>query len=166
MSKINDQIALRAALPTDLPFIYSSWLKSYRHSYFAKNITNTIYFKEHHDIIESLLDKSQIVIACDKHDQTQIFGYMVANFVDNIFTVHYLYVKHPYRKLGLGSTLLRTMSDLKTLSCYTHETSVAQRLAAKYNFVYHPYLMVLPEDANCSTERDSDDMEDDNGEES
>ena len=31
--------------------------------------------------------------------------------------------------------------DKENASLYTHHTDVAERLSAKYNFVYHPYLM-------------------------
>ena len=146
MSNIKEAVMLRKVIPSDISFIFSSWLKSYRSSNFAKNISNTIYYKAHHNLIETLLRYSDVIIACSSTDQDQIFGYMVASRIDGIFTIHYAYVKHPYRKLGIGTMMLGAFDhDFSTVGCYTHDTYIAHRLSVKYNLVYHPYLMVINE---------------------
>ena len=135
-------IRLRTANDEDLPFIFSSWLKSYRSSHFAKKITNTIYFGDHHKVIEHLLKNSIVMISCNEEDPSQIYGYAVGSQVDGIFILHFIYVKHTFRNMGIGSMLLDSYGfDKENASLYTHHTDVAERLSAKYNFVYHPYLM-------------------------
>ena len=42
---------LRPLTEEDYPFLYNSWLKSYRFSLFAERITNTIYFEDHHHVL-------------------------------------------------------------------------------------------------------------------
>lgn len=142
MSK--ESVLLREPDKEDINFIFSSWLKSFRTSNFAKNVSNTIYFDQHHKVIESLLQNSKVIIACNRDDKKQIFGYIVATRIDGIFTVHYAYVKHTYRRLGIGKLLLSAFNhDIRDLSCYTHDTHMGNKLAAKFNFVYHPYLMII-----------------------
>lgn len=141
-------IRLRPATQDDVPFLFSSWLKSYKYSLWAKNITNTIYFAEHHKVIERLLKNYNVIIACNNDDPTQIFGFICAGKVDGIFCLHYIYVKHSFRNLGIGKQLLNAFQhDASTAAVYTHHTRIAERLAPKYNFVYHPYLLInLPEE--------------------
>ena len=144
MSDLEQSIMLRVGDKSDTSFIFSSWLKSYRNSAFARNISNTIYFSEHHDIIENLLACSDVVVACNKNDQSQIYGYIVASKINDKLTVHYIYVKHPFRRMGIGRYLLTSIrQDFTDDALYTHDTHISSRLSAKYKFSYHPYLMAV-----------------------
>ncbi len=149
------QIQLRAAGQEDVGFIFNSWLKSYKFSPFARSITNTIYYAEHHKVIERLLKEHQTIIACNQEDPSQIYGFINAGKVDGIFCLNYIYVKQPFRNLSIGKALLNSFDhDLSTASVYTHHTRVAERLAAKYSMIYHPYLLF-----NNAEEESSNDSE-------
>ena len=147
MSEKNLPIRLRAATAEDVPFIFNSWLKSYRQSLFARNITSTVYFSEHHKVLENLLRNSTVIMACDKQDPTTVYGYICAGKVDGVFVLHYVYVKHSFRNLGVGKALLNAFDhDVNTAAVYTHHTRMSERLAPKYNLLYHPYLLCQCED--------------------
>jgi GNAT superfamily N-acetyltransferase len=134
---------LRLAEESDVGFIFNSWLKSYRSSYFAKPISNTIYFSEHHKVIEKLAKTSEILIACNQDDPSQIYGYACAERVDGVFVIHYIYVKQTFRRMGVAKALLESFDhDYSDAAVFTHNTSIADKLAAKYNLVYHPYLLI------------------------
>lgn len=148
IAKKMSNVRLRTANDEDLPFIFNSWLKSYRFSHFAEKITNTIYFSDHHKVIEKILKNSIVMISCNEDDPSQMYGYAVGSQVDGIFVLHFIYIKHTFRNMGLGTMLLESYGfDSDNASVYTHHTRIAEKLAAKYNFVYHPYLM-FPEDDN------------------
>ena len=133
---------LRPVVEDDLAFIFNSWLKSYRFSHFGEKITNTIYFNDHHKIIEAILDKGNVLIACSIDDPSQLYGYIVTGSEDGVLVLHFIYVKHTFRNMGIGKTLLDAVGHSSDKAAvYTHHTRIADRLAAKYNFVYHPYLM-------------------------
>ena len=133
---------LRPLTEEDYPFLYNSWLKSYRFSLFAERITNTIYFEDHHKLIEKILNNSKILIACNPSDPSQLYGYIVAGEEEGGLVVHFLYVKHTFRNMGIGKTLLDAVGHSSdTASVYTHHTRMADKLASKHNFVYHPYLL-------------------------
>lgn len=141
--KKNLPVRLRRADESDIGFIFNSWLRSYRNSIFARNITNITFFSEHHKVIEKLVKHGQLVVACDNEDTTHLYGYICADYVDGIFCLHYMYVKHTYRNLGIGKTLLNAFEhDISHAAVYTHHTKMAERLAAKYNMVYHPYILI------------------------
>ena len=138
----NNPIRLRPLIEDDLAFIFNSWLKSYRFSHLAEKITNTIYFADHHKVIERLIEDSKVVVACNEEDPSQVYGYVVGGALDGIALLHFIYVKHTFRNMGVGKTLLAAMGhDKEKAGVYTHHTRMADKLAAKYNFVYHPYLM-------------------------
>lgn len=141
--KKTPQIRFRPAGQEDVNFIFNSWLKSYRNSYATKNITSTFYFTEHHKVIERILAAAKTVIACNQEDPSQVYGYVVGDTVDGIFVIHYLYVKHSFRGLGLGKLLFNAFDhDPTAASLYTHHTHMAHRLAAKYNMLHHPYILM------------------------
>ena len=77
MSNNNLPVRLRTLTEEDKPFIFNSWLKSYRFSHFGEKITNTIYFEDHHKIIENILKKAKVVVACNEEDPSQDYGYIV-----------------------------------------------------------------------------------------
>lgn len=154
MSKTKPPFRLRKATQEDVGFIFNAWLKSYKYSLFAKNITNTIYFSEHHKVIENLLKKHETLIACNNEDPSQIYGFINAGQIDGFFCLNYIYVKQSFRNLGVGKALLNGFDhNPEHASVITHWTRMAERLAAKYNFVYHPYILFnLEESENDSKE--------------
>ncbi len=153
MSKAKPHIRLRKANQEDVGFIFNSWLKSFKFSLFAKNVTNTIYYAEHHKIIERLLKQNETIIACNDDDPSQIYGFINGGRVDGIFCLNYVYVKQSFRNLGIGKTLLNYFEhDPATAAVYTHHTRIAERLAAKYNMVHHPYLLINIENEDDSAE--------------
>ena len=153
MSRVKPHVRLRKATQEDVGFIFNAWLKSYKTSLFAKNVTNTIYFAEHHKVIERLLKNHETIIACNDEDPSQIYGFINAGKVEGIFCLNYIYIKQAFRNLSIGKTLLNAFEHDPTIaSVYTHHTRMAERLAAKYNMVYHPYLLINTEATNESEE--------------
>jgi hypothetical protein len=139
-------IRVRPAVEGDVPFIFSSWLKSYRASLFAKQIGNTVFFSEHHKVIEGILETSTVLVLCDAEDVTNIYGYICAEKIDGIFVLHYVYIKHPYRTFGLAKFLLNQFNhETGSAAMTSHMTRIGGDLAPKYGFVYSPYLALTPE---------------------
>lgn len=138
-------VIVRPAIPADVSFLFSSWLKSFRDSRFAASITTTIFYTEHHKVVERLLKTCEVYVACNPKDQTELYGYICGEKVDGILVVHYCYVKHTYRQLGLGKNLLNKFAhNPAQASIYTHNSKMGERLAARYNFIYSPYLALTP----------------------
>ena len=144
---MKESVRLRTLIDDDLPFLFSSWLKSYRSSHFAEKITNTIYFEDHHKVIERIIKNSKVLIACNPADPSQLYGYSVATEEGGVLVLHFLYVKHTFRNMGIGNTLLDAVGhESDKAAVYTHHTRMSDKLASKYNFVFHPYLLfALPE---------------------
>lgn len=146
MSDQNAPIRIRKATEADVNFIFNSWLKSMRGGPMSKDVNNTTYYSEHHKVVERLLKSCETYVACSEADVAELYGYICAEKVQGVFVLHFAYVKHTFRGIGIGSALLNAYShDASTASFYTHHTHMAQKLAAKYNMVYNPYIALIPE---------------------
>lgn len=140
-NQILNSIQTRELTNTDIGFVFNSWLKSYKNSPIARCVPTSVFYSGQHKLIEHLIANSTTIVACSKEDPLQIFGYICASRVQGILVVHYIYVKQTYRMLGVGKMLLNHFDfQLSSASCYTHRTETGDRLSAKFNMVYHPYL--------------------------
>ena len=138
----------------DIPFIYSTWLKSYRNSDIAKNLSNDTYYHHHRNIVNEILTKDNVAITviCDETDHDQIYGYVVAEILAGSFIIHYVYVKYNFRKLKLLSQLYAEKLHAEgylpqdRVTFVTHLPRNYQTLKSLYNIEYNPYLL---QDLKC-----------------
>jgi hypothetical protein len=139
----NNQIDIRDVAPEDLPFIFNSWLKSYRNGGIPKFVDNTIYFSEHHKLIERLLQRATTKVACSPTDPTNIYGYICYERIDGVYVLHYAYVKHTFRNLGILRAMIKASGhDGETAGALTHGSGVTDRIGAKFKLTYHPYILI------------------------
>jgi hypothetical protein len=135
-------VQVRLANDEDINFIFSSWLKSFKTSNLSYNVVNTIYYTEQHKTIEKILKSSTVLVACNSDDPTQVYAWACGERIDGIFCLHYVYTKHNFRSMGFGKLLLNGFDhDFKTAGICSHYTKIAERLAPKYNLLYHPYVL-------------------------
>lgn len=136
-------IAIREAQEGDIPFIFSSWLKSFRSGLMNKEVDNTIYFSEHHKLTERLLKRSTTLMAVSPDDPATIYGYICFEKIEGLFVLHYVYVKHTFRAMGVMRQLMKaTGQDFKTAGLFSHMTKIFERLSLKYDLIYHPYILI------------------------
>lgn len=140
-SSLKSQVQIRSATESDVAFVFNSWLKSYRNSNSCKSISNPVYFDFQHKVIEKLLARCVVLVVCEATDPSQIYGYIVYESVEGIPILHYAYVKHAFRGMGICSMLFaEAQLNKDTGGFYTHETPSAMKLLVKSKFVYNPYL--------------------------
>lgn len=127
----------------DEDFIYSTWLRNYKHSsYFAKRIKPAVFFKEHHKVIDHIMGKPTItaLVAHPKNDVHTLLGYVVFERNEERSTVHFTYIKDAFRMMGIARTLYKSgeidMGKLK----FSHWTLPVDELIKKYpEIIYDPY---------------------------
>lgn len=134
-------VVLREARDTDRRFIAHSWLRSLKGSAIAKlGKDSGRFFRGYGLTVDALLDRSRVLVACQPDDEDAIVGWAAVE-PGGIPTVHYVYVKHPFRRYGVAKALL---SPLKGESvAYTHETPALRRLPIPTGWVYDPYLLLI-----------------------
>lgn len=133
--KLKDLVTVREAHGGDLNFIFNAWLKSYRNSTQMKKLSNDVYYSNHKQVVHRLLQNNQVSILCTKEDPEHIIGFMC----HSKDTIHYIYIKYNYRKMGLTYMLLDSVvplgDDTNTQQCQILTTHMLNdRVAGK---VFH-----------------------------
>lgn len=141
----NLPIQIRPISQVDVPFVIASWLKSYKGAFFAKDIHPKTYFAGQHRVVSSLLQTCTTWVACAESDPTEIYGFICGEYQGQAFVLHYIYVKHTFRNLGIAKQLLAQFPLTLPVNFYTHHNAVAHKQAAAYHMLYNPYIALLPE---------------------
>lgn len=133
-------IAFREIENQDISFVFNSWMTSYRQSKNLVSVAQPFYFNGQHKLIEKILSKAKGLLLVDKDNPSQIYSYLVYEFIDGIFVMHYAYTKQTFRKLGLLRRMLEK-AGFSSSGLYTHESKVARYVGDKLNLFYNPYLL-------------------------
>lgn len=118
---MSSQIKFRGAGADDVKFIMSSWKQSWRVSPWAGTIRNDEFFKVVRATIEGLvLRGAEFIIAYIEKYPERILGWVCHEVLPTgECCIHYLYVKDPYIKLGIGEQLVEQAPGTKP-GFYTH----------------------------------------------
>lgn len=117
-------VKIRDARVSDQAFIFSSFLKGlYYGNDFYRMIDKESFMRNYKKILEQLLIKSQCKVACDPTDEDNLIGYAI--YEPGI--AHYLFIKPPFRRFGVGKSLLPV-----DIHSYTHVTKIAKSLVPKH----------------------------------
>ena len=135
--KKSSLVTIRDGVESDLPFIYSSWLKGLRwgNSWFEA-IEQDVYFPQYHKVLEGILDNpsTTIRIASLAEDPDVILGYAVLTGEK----LHWVFVKRRWRGIGLATDLVAQL-NLKTA---THVTDIGLSiLKKKPGIKFNPFAL-------------------------
>ena len=97
-------INIREAEPDDLNFIYDAWFKSWRSSKYAGVVPNNRYFELMRETVENLVGRgARLLVAVASG---RLLGFICYEMTtDGLPVCHYIYVKDPYFKFGVGELL-------------------------------------------------------------
>jgi len=144
MEKITSVTTIRKIDPDDYSFVFSSWLRSYRQAFPVRNMPSQLYYDKQKQIIEYILSRADIHIACNVEDHGQIFGWVCFESRP-IHTIHFVYTKQPYRQMGIANALLITAFDCKpheaSVTQATHETKFYRYLMGNFQMILNPYYL-------------------------
>ena len=150
MEKIAELYAVRPATDNDKNFILNSWLKSFKGSDFAKGLRNGVYFNNHHALLQALWGRCEVQVVVNPEDSESIIGYVVSEVRtdladDAVFILHFAYVKHIYRKMGIAkAAVAHAVGSHSGAKCYTHQLIGCRTLLKEdAGWVYNPYLLFI-----------------------
>lgn len=136
---------------TDRAFVFSSWLQSFQSSTFSCLIPKDVYFSAQHKVIEMLLKRSQVFMACDQDDNDHIYAYIVGEYLKSVgqevFALHWMYVKSSFRGFDIPRKLL-AQYEFKERNYYTHDNSFMRKIALYVYLRHNPYMIFLGGDEN------------------
>ena len=137
---------LRLAKPTDLNFILGTFRDSMRDdSQLAKSCKTSVFKREFTKVIDSILARSKVTIACTKEDQSVILGYAIT---EDPGILHYLFVKEPFRRKGIANYLVNHLFKPRIVECSLKTNLVKRILDNKTEFIYNPFLLYRQELGN------------------
>jgi GNAT superfamily N-acetyltransferase len=135
-------VQLRPAFASEAPFVFRNWLDSYFPEQRTR-LKKTVFYEGHHRLIEKLLARSRVLVACNAQDSGQLYGFAVGESfgepLPSVFALHYVYVKQPFRRMGIGSRLVREMSGEAETLLHSHETETGRAFGVALRSVFNPY---------------------------
>jgi hypothetical protein len=76
-----------------------------------------VFFKKYKKQIIAIFGISKAIIACNPEDEDQIFGFVVYRFKIDLPIISCIFVKAPFRHMGIGTQLMTLVSpDIKIIT--------------------------------------------------
>ncbi len=130
-----DRIKIRRGSDDDVPFIFSTWLKGlYYGNTWWRQIPSDIYYPNYHPVVERLLERSQVIVACLASNEDVIIGYAVVS--EDGQTLHWTHVKEAWRQFGLCKRMLSPLS----INQVSHITNIGKRIKPEA-WVFNPFSL-------------------------
>lgn len=128
------EIKIRTVRESDLAFIYATFLRGlyYGNSWYG-TINKKDFFDNYPAVLDKIIRKSLINIACLTEDEDVILGYSIAE----PGILHWVGVKEAWRMQGIAKKLLADF-DIKAV---THTTKAGDAIRKKKNWIYNPFLI-------------------------
>lgn len=109
----------------------------------AKDEVDFVTYKEYHDpIVDRLCLDSRVLVAYFPDVPDEVLGYVIYDKK----TIHWLYVKKPYRSSGIANILLEEVFTQASPQFYSHRSH--SDLPEKLNLKYNPYIVLLNNKVN------------------
>jgi hypothetical protein len=123
----------RAESPSDIHFIVNSWTRSlWKHQQHVKDFPIL-----HQRRITAILENAKVMLACDSTDPSVIFGYVV--WEPDV--LHWVYVKHAFRKLSLCRSMLSQIDQSATKQ-HSHTTPSGEKAVLNASgSLYNSYIL-------------------------
>lgn len=129
--------SLRKSSGDDINFVAASWKQSFRKEY--PKLTKDEFFEVINPKVDKILDRSEIIIACDPEEPRVIYGYCVFKVVDSIPVIHFAYVKQSLRRFGLLKGMLKQIQDNSSPTLVgTFKRSRDQWIYDKFSIIHKP----------------------------
>lgn len=109
-------ISIRPATSEDLPYIVTTWVRSFRESPYAGLVPNHLYYSVYEATVTDILARgATLLVACSTDDPDYIVGFACWEHVPGRFhsrhIVHYVFVREKFRRLGIARRLMAKLED-------------------------------------------------------
>ena len=137
---IDSNWIIRKAKGSDLPFIYSTWVDSFRYdSSLGKSCRNSIFFPNYNQVVDHILTQpdTEVLVSVKPDSDETIFGYLVHQ--GSVF--HYAFTKEAFRKRGIAKSLFLHAGGVPE-STFTHRTFEFDPIFKKHvTLLYNPFIL-------------------------
>lgn len=135
-------IALAVAGPSVRPLVRDSWLRSQWKADMRWKMVRSDFMRAQGARIDRLLPRCTIVTAFSPTVPDETLGYVVLQVSRDDPIIHWLYVKKPFRRLGIATQLARAAANAGSGQLfYSHKGDArGKKLALKFAAKFNPYL--------------------------
>lgn len=140
-------VLFREATNEDLSFVFDSWLKEFRLTAFGVQLESDVYYPNYRKHVGRIIRKSDVTIVCNPDDPDQIYGYAVHRLIGDIRVLSWMFMKAPFRFMGIGKRLLHEIggADVVThLSRYVKKNKLTTDrpdvVKLPSEMVYNPFI--------------------------
>lgn len=133
-SELNKTYEIRDYKEADKAFIMATWLRGlyYGDSWFSM-IPKRIFMENYKKVLEAILTRSTVKVACLIEDKDEILGYSVLS--NDFSIIHWCFVKSLFRGKGIGRSLVPQFP-----SSVSHLTALGKDLLKKFpDCVFNPF---------------------------
>ncbi len=95
----------RPGRETDHPFVFSSFLKSYRSAVNKDLVGDGVFFRVMHKQLERLLGRDRLIVAVVDGDEDEILGWALGGDAE----LHYVYTKKSFRGKDVATGLIEDL---------------------------------------------------------
>ena len=119
----------------DKNFVYATWLRGlyYGDSWFSQ-IPKQIFMTQYQLVIDRILSRATVSVACLKDDPEIILGYSVHHPIENGNAVDWVFVKSSWRHIGVAKSLIPS-----NVVAVTHLTKVGRSIKPA-NCDFNPFI--------------------------
>lgn len=133
---------IRPMKESDRPFVTNSYLRTMRTRTPFNHMVPDVYFPHQRARITAALNVGDCYVLANPEDPDHLFGYAIVEHLNEGDVLHFVYIKFPFRKMGLARNLVNKVVRKQDATLVTHTTdSNFERLAHKYKLVYDPYIL-------------------------
>jgi len=118
---MDNEVEFRPVEPSEIGFVLDSWIKSYRQSDWAGVVPNHLFFSVMRETIGGLIARGAKLVGASVAGR--LLGYVCYEHKgEDTAVLHYVYVKDPFRRKGLGKRLVSMAVGDRENCLYTART--------------------------------------------
>lgn len=102
----NTTMRIDVARECDAPFVYATWMASYRDSPLGSKWDDAEYRDRMNQRMASLIERSVVYVARPSDWDEGVIGWAVAEQRGGRFLLHYCFVRPPFRQQGVLTALI------------------------------------------------------------
>ena len=107
----------------------------------GRSCSQATFFKNFQQVIDHILEVSEILIACKTDEPEVIFGYAIFQPQD-VPILHYIFVKAAFRRLGIAKTLCFAAFPERKAILHTMNTHSSKQICPdKPQFIFNPFIL-------------------------
>lgn len=134
----DQNLVFRPYVESDMPFIYSSWSRSfYEGSGAKKHISPQEFHGHHRPTIDKFFSRpyATVIVVHHADEPDIILGWIAVEVLETKLVIHYAYIKSSFRRIGLLWELIRRVDKGQPI-IFTHMTDRFSRIMARNHDKY------------------------------